>query len=292
MRFAHLGLILVAGPAMAAAQDVPPQESDVVISGKRVSEKQAVRRQIAAITARVHDDKPLARFHDPVCIGTSGLPREAGMTVLDRMIEIAQDSGLPTRDGKCTPNIMVIFADDAGTQIDTLAKRGGGSFTGLDLSDVRALRRQNGPAYFWGSSEVRSRDGDQLQSSGQGDDAPGGPPTLRVSTASHISPPIRYDMRTAILVIERNALLGKSLRQVADYAAMRAFARTREPEAPALPTILSLFAPDATPPAELTAFDRGYLQGLYRGAANTFAHTAQQRIAREIAEVRQEHALE
>ena len=35
-----------------------------------------------------------------------------------------------------------------------------------------------------------------------------------------------------------------------------------------LDTILTLFDPEATPPAELTAFDRAYLGSLYRGQPN------------------------
>jgi hypothetical protein len=279
VRYWFWAALLLACPAIASAQTAP--DADAVIEGKRVPEKKRMRRQIDAITARVRDEKPLARFHDPICIATTGLPREMAIEVVNRMIEVAEQSGVPTGKEKCSPNIVLAFGDDAGAQIERLIQKDNAVLASLSVEEARALRREKGPAYFWGSSEVRSRDGDQLQYDGQG-----GPPTLKVSTASRISAPIRYDMRTAILVIEREALLGKSLRQIADYAAMRVFARTRQPSAPAFPTILSLFEPGAAAPSELTVFDRGYLQGLYQGQANAFAHTTQSQIAREIAEER------
>ena len=72
-----------------------------------------------------------------------------------------------------------------------------------------------------------------------------------------------------VVLIDREGARDKSLVQLADYATMRSFARTRPAGGDAkLDTILALFDPDHAPPAELTDFDRAYLRSVYREIAN------------------------
>jgi hypothetical protein len=73
----------------------------------------------------------------------------------------------------------------------------------------------------------------------------------------------------SFVVMDQSAILGMSVQQIADYAAMRSFARTRVPKAEgngALPpTILALFdAPAPLRPDGLTPADRAYLGALYK----------------------------
>ena len=65
-------------------------------------------------------------------------------------------------------------------------------------------------------------------------------------------------------------------------AAMRMLALARAKVRAGSATILTLFdAGPAAPPAELTDFDRGYLRGLYSGAANERGILKVERIARD-----------
>ena len=68
-----------------------------------------------------------------------------------------------------------------------------------------------------------------------------------------------------MVLIDRSAALGKTIGQVADYAAMRTLAQTRVPADG--DTILTLFDPTEAAPRELTPFDRGFLLSLYKGSA-------------------------
>jgi hypothetical protein len=62
---------------------------------------------------------------------------------------------------------------------------------------------------------------------------------------------------------------GKSIVQLAAYATMRGFARTRPAQGDAtLDTILALFDPDHAPAEQLTDFDQAYLRSLYKEIAN------------------------
>jgi len=93
--------------------------------------------------------------------------------------------------------------------------------------------------------------------------------------------------RTAALVIERRALDGLTTTQLADYAAMRLFARTA-PERLAgstAPTILTIIeAPmGSAVPITLTDWDLAFLRGLYASHNNLYAAEHRSRISRRIA---------
>ena len=84
--------------------------------------------------------------------------------------------------------------------------------------------------------------------------------------------PESYDIRSALVVFEQNAVKGMTLAQLADYATMRGLSHTRPPsgEQP-MATILSLFDGNEASPGELTHFDVGYLRSLYWWNANASA---------------------
>ena len=80
---------------------------------------------------------------------------------------------------------------------------------------------------------------------------------------SLISRGIRRDITTSFVLFDREGVRGKTLHQLADYAAMRVFAQTRDASGEQAPdSILSLFDEDALPPDGLTAFDRAFLIGI------------------------------
>ena len=82
--------------------------------------------------------------------------------------------------------------------------------------------------------------------------------------------PTRKDIDFALIVYDREAVLGMTVVQLADYATMRGLSHTRPAsgEQP-MATILALFDeqdivdPIDRGPDELTSFDRGYLRSVY-----------------------------
>ena len=80
---------------------------------------------------------------------------------------------------------------------------------------------------------------------------------------------IRQDITQVVVLFDREAVRGLSLVQLADYATMRSFARTRPVDGAApLDTILALFDPAHAPPPGLTDFDQAYLRSVYQDIAN------------------------
>ena len=102
---------------------------------------------------------------------------------------------------------------------------------------------------------------------------------------------IREDIDQVVVLFDRGKISGKTLIQLADYAAMRGFARTRPTGADApLDTILALFDPSAEPPQGLTDFDFAYLRNLYEGIPNLRARSKILGVNSELGQVLKEKA--
>ena len=85
--------------------------------------------------------------------------------------------------------------------------------------------------------------------------------------------------------IDEAATVGKTLNQIADYAAMRAIAGVRPGAAGGQGnSILSLFEPAATPSRSLSSLDLAYLRALQRTRGNQRAPVHMNHIARLISD--------
>jgi hypothetical protein len=126
--------------------------------------------------------------------------------------------------------------------------------------------RDNAERLDLATTEIRTADGVPVSV----DPATGLQEAHQGSAGSRISLPIREDIVWVQVPIDRDAIAGKSLRQLADYATMRGLVRTRPVDADGRPldTILALFNPSSEPPLGLTAFDSAYVGAVYCSAAN------------------------
>lgn len=272
-----LGRAQQAPPATTTAtraQDHPAARSDpIVVTARPLPPKAEIRALARTITPPSGSNEPLARFHDSVCFGTAGLDRRTLEDIGHRLAADAEQAGLDLAGDGCKPNVIILFVDGVDTQIRTLVQRKWWVFGDRTPAEIRTIVNEKGPVRAWSNNETRSRDGNRI--------TPGG--VLKIETVSRISSPIRHDTLASVVLIERSALVSKTTSQIGDYAAMRGLAGARPQRTSGRETILTLFDP-ATPtaPSELTAFDRGYLRGLYAGAANALASTTQGTIVREV----------
>ncbi len=260
---------------LALLQVVPSE--DIVVSGR--SSEDAARRYVENVLPGIPFDAPLARFYDPVCVGVAGLPAEANRVIADRVGEIARSVKLSVAYQGCAPNLLVLFVPDGKAAVAKLKQSNARGANSQSLTDLRRIVAEPGSARGWLEVETRSRDGDRPRYT------PGSAPDLRLSTSSRLSALVRRDILSATVVIDRDAMADRNLRQAADYAAMRALTGARLREAPAHNSILAAFTPegDDTSPSELTSYDRGFLNGLYSGSGNAFSVMKKQVIVREMA---------
>lgn len=279
--FAGAMLATAAAATGVSAQTAPPADpgtaaDPIVVEGRALPDEAKIRALARAISPRVGFDQPLARFTDPVCFATAGLPLPMLRTIGARLAENADAAGIALAGEGCTPNILVMVVEDSRAEAERLMSRRPWMFRDYQPSEMREILKEPGPVHVWSVSEVRSRDGDRLFQSIDG------PPTLQVPIATRIALAIRRDMLSTVMLIDRKAVPGRSLQQIADYAAMRTLAMIRPKGATGGDTILTLFDPAAAPPTEMTAFDRGYLKALYDGSGTQRGATKVAMIARSI----------
>lgn len=270
-----VAMLAVFAGAPAHAQVV--EDRPIVVTGKKVTPKRDALRQLRQIVSTV--DGQLARFAEPVCPIVLGLSPESGRAVARRIRDIAAEAGARVAPDRCDPNIVIIIAADADVFTGALRKRFPKMFAGLRAGELRRAKRE-GPVHAWNTVEVRNEDGMRLEG-GEGDD----PPTLTVQSASNITLPTQQVTLQSIIVIDDEAAVGKSLTQIADYAAMRTLAGARPPrEAGKADTILSLFDKDGdVPPQTLTRLDSSFIKELYFGEGTATARQKASRISRRVA---------
>jgi hypothetical protein len=260
---ATLGALLATAPALA-------QEAgqDIVVTGERPSHAE-VSRQARDVTDIGSDirDRPLARVEDRLCPGVMGLKRYAAEMMIDRIRWNAERLNMwLADDADCRPNLIIAFVEDGKATMAELVDHQPWLFETLSRPEREALHAEQGPVREWTTAQDRTRDGMPIERR----ESLTNPPTVSMWMAhSKIYLTIRQDITQTVVLFDREGVRGKSIVQLADYATMRGFARTRPAEGDAaLDTILALFDPGHAPAEQLTDFDQAYLRSLYKEIAN------------------------
>ena len=211
--------------------------------------------------------QPVARFADPACPGVTGLKLAKAQTVVARFRLVAEELNIPLADEKtCQPNIIIGFSKDPASDLKAYNLRTLKLSRNLSLAERRELTDTDQPVKVFSVVEDRMRN---AQTSPRRQNLAEVPIGLQEGGQSLISNGIRRDIASVIVLCDTDAVGGTSLRQIADYAVMRVFARTRDVSGADAPdTILSLFDkdPDVIPPSGLTDFDRAFLLAIYQGS--------------------------
>jgi len=282
--FAHLlNSAAIAGPQAAATRDAPPADDQptIVVTAQR-DRDESIRDFVGALT-HISPRRQLGRFEQSVCPIALGLPQRQGQAVASRMRQVAQEVKLVVGGTKCAPNVVVIVTNNKHFFMQELRRRYPHYFGDLSRREIRNLASQSGPASAW-----------QLQGppvSARGTELAVDPGldlyvNRTTEAASRITSAARPQFETAIVVVERGALAGLSATQLADYAAMRAFAgadpaRVANSDAPTILRILD--APmGAEVPITMTHWDLGFLRGFYSSSRNLSNGTQRSAIGKSV----------
>jgi len=225
----------------------------------------------------VQSEGQVARFHEPVCVVSEGLPADYNAAVEARVRELAGAARVPTsRDGGCRANFIIMVANDGAEVASVLRRRRPDIFNGMDSIAISRAIAETGPVRSWQSSVTRRAEGAPIADSRDS--------FLYQDVHLHHGVPVgllrettRRDLQLSVVVFDVDAIDGLTLMQIADHAAMRGLAPTRPAEAAAGRSILALF--DRPPPERaqlpaLTRLDLSYLRALYRieGAISATDH--------------------
>jgi len=278
MRAVLIALALLTS-GTAAAQEKPKQEkqddSNIVVVGAKGVPPKAAKRFVRQISSSVEGQ--MARFAEPICPIVAGLGPDAAKAIEGRIRAVALDAGAVVGEAGCQPNIALMIAHDADDFVVALRKSFPGFFGNLNAINLRKALR-DGPVHAWSTIEIRDEVGNRADSD---DD---GTKYINVISASRITMPTTQVTVKSIVVIDDQAVVGKSVIQIADYVAMRTLAGARPPRDGAnVDSIITLFDTGSTfTDPELTALDQGFLQGLYKSRPDVNAIKQKGEIARQI----------
>ena len=259
-------------PALAQQQD--SSESDITVQGSVVREPAEVREAVQRITTENGPDEPLLRMFSPLCLSVSGMPRSANLFVRDRVeanaseagVELAEDCG----DGRV--NALVLVVRDPARVVDMIIAEQPDLIGVPDRNRVAALLAEGASVLHWVNEEVLGEGGRRVALSDSIVGASGSAASLNVSVpvnthgrARRVGATHARGIRSTVLIIDADWLVGMDLERVADFASMRLLAPGLRPERHAEsypPSVIAPFAAGAGE-EELTRFDRAYLAALY-----------------------------
>ena len=302
LRILPVALIGLAAPALgqdgepaAPAPEQGPQAdhfggTEIIVTGRELDMSERTVTRQARTISRESDLRhtPLARFGEYACPGVGGLKLESAEIVVARIRFIAEDLGIPLRAaGKCEPNIIIVFTEDGRADLAEMERKTRAISLNVSQKEKRELLETAGPVRVFNVVQDRMRNGITMPKRRDLVNIPTG---SQEGGQSLISRGIRRDITTSFVLFDREAVKGKTLHQLADYAAMRVFAQTRDASGAQAPdSILSLFDEEAVPPDGLTAFDRAFLTTLYesqpyisgQGNLQRVAHVLKKQMSRE-----------
>jgi hypothetical protein len=249
--------------------------------------RDAIEEFVGRVT--VDTEGQIATFQQPICPAAFGLPAAYNGVLEQRLRDDAAEIGLRTADQPCDANVVLIVSDDPSSLISTLERIRPQMFAGLEEAQIHDIVKGNQVVRTWQAIEPRGTDGRPLQRVMflQWDASPpmpiGGQGAWLNPWAanSRIEQSVRRDLVSSFVVIQADAVDGLTLTQIADYAAMRALARTRFSDDLKGRSVLAVVdGPDEDRAiAHLTSWDIAYLRALYRTSNVVAAHQQQADIA-------------
>ena len=267
-----LGATALSAPAMAQeesaqASDEAGDDNRVVIRGQvPLSEKETKKiadRFVKELTVISNFD-PLTRYEPEVyCPGVVGLTENGNAAIEARMRTVAEAAGVRPAKPGCATSALVVLVDDKPAFLKQFRKAHPIYFQNLD-GDLGGIGEEDGPSIAWHLSALIDENGTPSSLSAGG---------MQVYTSSSGGSRLHSMLTAAIamsvVVIEREALIGLSVEQVADYALMRSLTNgdPAKLEGSGAATILTVLS---TPMGEesyasLTDWDLAYLQERYKG---------------------------
>lgn len=260
----------------------PADQANVVVVGKRNVEDE-IKDFVEALTP-AQGQKRLARFERFVCPAVIGLSKPQAEVAVARMRRVAREIELATPAPPCAPNVILMVTRDKKVLLEQLRRRHPQYFETLSRWQVQRLIREPGPAVAWQTKgpPVSARGVELFYDEGKGYFVnQTSDPATRLYEAS------REQFDGAVVVVERGALDGLTIMQLADYASMRAYSPAdpkRLQQAGGSSILRVIEAPmGSVIPNSMTAWDFGYLKGYYSSNRNAPRGVQRSEIQKDVA---------
>lgn len=262
-----LPLVLLSAATALRAQEAEPPA--IVVEEERPRTERELTELARDLADNPRPDRPLARFEAPLCLMVAAGDTALAQEVAARIIANAKAAKVKVRPSGCSINALVLVADDARQQLQSVRASGRRLFAGLSAREIEEAMGARDPVYVFQASKAVAASGQAMFEA-----QPDQPPTNFVTAMGRLTRMTREDMLSALVIVDNAAVAGLTPIQIADYASLRLLAPTGEvaPSGPGAPrTIMTLFAAPQDAPAQMTRFDRAYLAALYRMPPGSFA---------------------
>jgi hypothetical protein len=253
---------MLAGSPAAPQTTTAPTDQAIVVTGTKQTRK-TVEQFVRDLTRTIWNGQ-ISRFEHSVCPAVYGLAKPQADAVTDRMRAVAKNVGVVVEGSHCGPNVLLIVTSNKRALLEELERHRGEIFGGMPRRLVRDMERDRSPAAAW---QLR---GPPISASGMDlrwDARLGAWINNTTDAASHISEASRPQFDGAVVVVERRALAGLTITQLADYAAIRALtgadpANLGNSGAPTILHVLEVPMGGETP-ITMTKWDLAFLKGFY-----------------------------
>ena len=278
------------GEAAVAATSTSKESQEVTVVARRAKLEPKVRafvEEVSTMQQGAGDShwggEGLARWSSPVCPSVTGVSRQEGEFILERVSEIGRAAGVPLAAEHCRPNLFVFLTGEPQQLLKAMAGRNRavtfGRASPLAIDDFISRLR---PVKVWYNAHPVTPDNSAAahglpnssfvtDSTGAGAGAlaqtpgTGAPMTSDWERASHVTATLVWTFSYVYVIVDQTQMHGVTLRQIADYVGVVGLAEFK-PTAHLgdAPTILRLFGgvPQEAP-AGITDWDRAYLKSLY-----------------------------
>ena len=267
-------LTLAIMPLIAVGQPAPATPSQATVDGQPgtaapvetvevTEQREALRKEVHAFVSDLtqSDGEFVARWNKPVCLWVSGLPAEQAEFVRKRMEGVATVVGVPFNGARdCDANLYVFFTMDPSELLTQLRKRNSRLFASGSAAELQALKTSDKPVRAWTTSAHFNSDGTPPI------EKPNKVPEFRL-VDSNLQGSVVEGMSSVVVVVDAARPRRQASLSWPITLTMVSFARIdpRRGLVGAV-TILNLFQldPSRQAPAEMSAWDRAFLTGLYR----------------------------
>jgi hypothetical protein len=267
---AALCALFAASFAQASQESKAPDE--IIVTGERLTPKEERARAVSFVTQSgvAVGETPMTRWVDRVCVKVEGIKDEYAAIVQNKIFAVATAASIPFAQGKCDPNILIQFTEDADGFAKQIRKK-------APSRAAAALTNGALPVRWWHRSGTRDADnrGGAAGSPGfasVGNDVDGGvgmgiPVSDSGGAMTYYDPSIISTrsiraLNTALVVVDTKKAEGVPLSAIAAYIAMVSLAEI-SPKVPSVKgSILSLFDQPGTV-RNVTEWDIAFLRGIY-----------------------------
>lgn len=269
----------IAAPTAAAAPQAsaPAPDQPIVVTGQK-DRRKAVEEFVRALTP-VEEHGQLSRFEHEVCPAVFGLAPPQAQAVEQRIRQVAQSVGIVVGGANCTPDVLLLVTSDKKAFLQELQRHASNDY-GITDAQFRDMERAPGHAAAWQvQGPMMTADGADLSE----DTTQGVVVNRSIAPSSRITEPVHPQFDASVVVVERQALIGLTTTQLADYTAVRALtgadpARLGNSGAPTILHVLDVPI-GGEAPVTMTQWDYDFLSGFYN--ARRDLRTAAQRSAIE-----------